>query len=176
MEVGDGFNPEIGGESVVVDVEFAVLVADGGDEAGADIVCNGGIERCHRAENVRGTVRCALRADALDDVGERRIDIVGALAFDVVQLANHRTRTGVDWENRVGRVRSSRALPHLVKTNHLFSQLLQQFFLLLHYLPARTRVHISQYIAYSYDHKAYNREYQNQTFLKNSLTILRQSS
>ena len=35
MEVGDGFNPEIGGESVVVDVEFAVLVANGGDSADA---------------------------------------------------------------------------------------------------------------------------------------------
>ena len=35
VEVGDGFNPEIGGESVVVDVEFAVLVANGGDSAAA---------------------------------------------------------------------------------------------------------------------------------------------
>lgn len=33
MEMGDGFNPEIGDEGVVVDVEFTVLVADGGDEA-----------------------------------------------------------------------------------------------------------------------------------------------
>ena len=35
VEVGNGFNPEIGGESVVVDVEFAVLVANGGDSADA---------------------------------------------------------------------------------------------------------------------------------------------
>ena len=65
MEVGDGFNPKIGDEGVVVDVEFAVLVADGRNEAGAQVVCDGGIERSHCAEGVGAAKGRALGADAL---------------------------------------------------------------------------------------------------------------
>ena len=35
VEMGDGFHPEIGGKSIVVEIESAVLVADGLDEARA---------------------------------------------------------------------------------------------------------------------------------------------
>ena len=35
MEVGDGAGPGVGNEGVVVDIESAVLVADGGNETGA---------------------------------------------------------------------------------------------------------------------------------------------
>ena len=36
-----------------------------------------------------------------DDVGERRIDVVGALAFYVVELPDDRARTGVDRQHEV---------------------------------------------------------------------------
>ena len=35
MEMGNGANPEVGGEFVVVEVELAILVANGRDEAGS---------------------------------------------------------------------------------------------------------------------------------------------
>lgn len=91
--------------------KFAVLVANGGDKArtghpvvasyrgAVTLVCR--VICCDGAEGVGAAVGCTLGADTLDDVGERRIDVVRALALDVVQLANHRTRAGVNWENRV---------------------------------------------------------------------------
>ena len=76
-------------------------MADGGDKAGAGVVRSYRVERRHRAENVGATVGRALSADALDDVGERRIDVVGPLAFDVVELPDDGARAGVDWEHGV---------------------------------------------------------------------------
>ena len=61
-----------------------------------------------------------MPADALNDVGERRIDVVGALAFDVVQFpddgawAGVYREHGVAWINR--RIVVCRHLGHHIGT------------------------------------------------------------
>ena len=64
-------------------------MAYGCDKARARIICNDGVERSHSAKNVSAAIGRALSADALDDVGERRIDVVCALALDVVELLQY---------------------------------------------------------------------------------------
>ena len=94
-------------------------MADGGDAAGAQVVRDDWVERRHRSENVRSAKGRALGADTLNDVGERRIDVVGALAFDVVQLANHSARAVINRQHGVacvnGRVVVSRHLRHHIR-------------------------------------------------------------
>ena len=70
MEMGNGLGPDAVGEGVVVEVEPAVLVADGPDLARTTVARDGGMERRHRTECARGAVGRALRAGALDDVPE----------------------------------------------------------------------------------------------------------
>ena len=114
VEVGYRADPGIGSKFVVVEVEFSVLVANGGDAAGAGrpvvapyrgavtLVC--GVICCDGAEGVGAAVVCPLGADALDDVGERRVDLVGALAFDVVKLLHDCARTRVDGKHWIARI------------------------------------------------------------------------
>ena len=125
VEVGYRADPGIGSKFVVVEVEFPVLVADGGDKA-----ClraredtrpyRYGIECSHCTERVRPTICRALGADSLDDVGERRIDIVGSLALDAIERLHDRARTCIDWRHRVGRIDRrvvvGRCLRHHVRT------------------------------------------------------------
>ena len=91
VEVGDGTDPAVGDEGVVVEVESAVLVADGLDEAraGRPVVapyrftipnCRfpipdsrfrfDWIECSDRSKSIRTAILRALGADALDDVGK----------------------------------------------------------------------------------------------------------
>ena len=59
------------------------------------------IECRHSAENVGAAIGRTLSADALNDVGERRIDVVGALAFDVVQFPDDGAWAGIYREHGV---------------------------------------------------------------------------
>ena len=116
MEMRDGTDPAVGGYGVVVCVEGAVLVADGLDEAGAGRpvvapyrfpIPNSRfywIECCNRSQRIRTAEGSALSADALDDVGKWRIDVVRALALDVVELLDDRARAGVDRKDRIARI------------------------------------------------------------------------
>ena len=45
-----------------------------------------------------------MGADTLDDVGEWRIDVVRALAFDVVKLPDNSARAGVYREDGIARI------------------------------------------------------------------------
>ena len=85
VEVGDGFNPEIGDEGVVVAVELASLVADGGDKAGAAVERDArpyqdGIECRDGAEGVGAAVGRALGADIVKQEDELLLRRSGVIA------------------------------------------------------------------------------------------------
>ena len=117
VEVGDGANPEVGDEGVIICVESTILVADGLDEAGAAVERDARPYQAHapripfpanriecrdRSKRIRTAEDSALGANALDDVGERRIDVVRAFALDAVERLDDGTRTCIDGQNGVG--------------------------------------------------------------------------
>ena len=104
MQVRDRFRPDVGGKRIAVDVKPPVLVANRLHPSRANVVGNGRIMRRHRAERVRAAVRRARRPDALDDIRQRRIDVVGALALDPVPHLHDGARTRIDGQRGVGRV------------------------------------------------------------------------
>ena len=83
------------------------------NKAGARIVRDDWVERSHRAKHIRAAVGRALGADALDDIGEWRIDVVGPFALDIVKLPDYRARARIDRGHDVGRIdRDVGALDH----------------------------------------------------------------
>ena len=105
MQVDNRANPGIGRKLVVVEVELAVLVANGRDEAGSGRdearPSRARLESGYRPERVRAAVGCTPGADALDDVCQGRVDVVSALALDAVELLYDCARTRVDGQYRV---------------------------------------------------------------------------
>ena len=130
VEMRDCFNPDVRDERIVVKVEFAVLVADGGDAAATGRSVIGpyrifvprslfpfhGIKRRYGPENIRSTERRALRPDALHYVCQGRIDVICSLALYAVERFHDRARARIGEEHRValidGRIAVCRRLGH----------------------------------------------------------------
>ena len=102
VKMGDGTDPIVGRKFIVICVKSSIPMANGLDKTGAAVERDArpyqasvprslfpiplfhGIECSDRSKRIRTAEGSTLGADALDDICEWRVDIVGAFAFDAV--------------------------------------------------------------------------------------------